>query len=848
MRRPSASILAAVGIATVVGLLVGIGYLTAFNGFTRLEHDLALQHAWRVNNSLRSELDSMARIAAEWTPRADPAAYLHGESPDFLAANAGPETLRNLDIDIMVLALPDGSVVGAASADGPDEGGSRIPEALSGALAPALPLTTFTNSTQTRRGYVRSGNHVLMVATQQVTDSASDDPVAGVLLMGRYLNQAELDRLSAGSDVDVYLERPTAPTAAGDTAVEVLDDSTLRTRTLMRDVYGNPLGNLATRHSRDITTIGTGAFGAYTVSLLALGAVSIAVATHLIALNERTVRQRESAQVALESSEHRYRSLVDRLADAVFGFDAKGSILYANQEAERLTGHSRDRLLDMTMADLVAPDSALLLERLAQHTGAPDSAEITLITASGGRAPVEVVTGALDASIAGERAVQWIARDITERKRFEDELSHLATHDHLTGLYNRRRFEHELEDRLGRALRDGEHGATLWLDLDYFKEVNDVLGHVAGDDLLIKVADVLASSVRSGSVVARLGGDEFAILLPGVTACEADRTARRIVDVLSTTRMVVAGRDIAVTASVGVVMYPDDGTTPVDLLAKADLAMYRAKEEGRNRVCMFESAETWHTELTDRFDWVLEIMNALKEDRLAVHAQPIVDVKTGTIDRYELLVRMIAPNGDLVMPGVFLPIAERAGLIVELDRWMVRHVISLLMMSDPAIRMDVNLSGHAFADRDLLPLIADELHASGVDPGRLGIEITETAAVIDMAKARTFVEAVKALGCRVALDDFGSGFSSFYYLRNLPIDTLKIDGSYVQHIVDTPADQHVVRAIVELSKGFGIETTAEFVESADQLVLLDELGVNYAQGYHIAKPEPLHIAFAKTVA
>jgi EAL domain-containing protein (putative c-di-GMP-specific phosphodiesterase class I) len=292
---------------------------------------------------------------------------------------------------------------------------------------------------------------------------------------------------------------------------------------------------------------------------------------------------------------------------------------------------------------------------------------------------------------------------------------------------------------------------------------------------------------------------------------------------------------------VGVVLFPDHGTNTEELLARADLAMYRAKEQGRNQYCLYRPDEDWQAELQSRFDWSLLIENALRNDRFLVYAQPVINLATGEIDRHELLIRMEAADGSVIPPGMFLTVAERTGQIAQIDQWMVRRAIDLISMRGGDGRpccLDVNLSGRAFSDPGLLPLIESELMRTGIDPAQFGVEITETAAVSDMGKAREFIETLKRLGCRVALDDFGSGFSSFYYLRNLPIDCLKIDGSFIQNMYSNKQDQHVVRAIVELAAGFGISSTAEFVEDGKTLDLLREFGVTYAQGFHIAEPGP----------
>jgi diguanylate cyclase (GGDEF)-like protein len=395
---------------------------------------------------------------------------------------------------------------------------------------------------------------------------------------------------------------------------------------------------------------------------------------------------------------------------------------------------------------------------------------------------------------------------------------------------------------MGHASRTGRSGALLWLDIDFFKEINDSLGHQAGDQVLVGIAAAATRCLRADSFIARLGGDEFAVLLPDTDRAQAEECAERLTLAIREASSLFEGRSLRVTSSVGVVLYPDHGATVEELLARADLAMYRAKEDGRNRYVVYEATEGWHDEQRVRFNWSTQIETALRDDLFIVYAQPVLNIADDSIDRHELLIRMEGEDGSILPPASFLHVAERTGLIHQIDRWMVRRAIDLISMKagrDASFRLDVNLSGRAFSDTELLATIESELIRTGIAPASFGVEITETAAVSDMGKARAFITRLRALGCRVSLDDFGSGFSSFYYLKNLPIDCLKIDGSFIQNMTLNLQDQHVVKAMVELAEGFGITSTAEFVEDGATLEMLKAFGVTYAQGFHISRPMPV---------
>lgn len=421
----------------------------------------------------------------------------------------------------------------------------------------------------------------------------------------------------------------------------------------------------------------------------------------------------------------------------------------------------------------------------------------------------------------------------------QSDLAYLAAHDSLTRLYNRRRFEVELTRHL--ADRDAA-GALLWIDLDHFKEVNDSLGHAAGDDLLVQIANELAEHTRGSSLLARLGGDEFGVLMPGTDPTQAVSAARRLLDTITGHSFEVAHRHVRVGASIGIVHYPQHGSSVDDLLARADLAMYHAKDRGRRGIAVYTSDDEWRTEMTERIELAESIVQALRDDRFVLHAQPTLRLSDGTAGPWELLVRLVEPDGTIVMPDGFIPVAERLGLIRDIDRWVVRHAIELLAAEERAgrdTRYNVNLSGAAFSDAELLGIIRETIDRTGLDPSRLTIEITETTAINDVVGAQSFIAELKSIGCRFSLDDFGSGSSSFYYLKHLDVDFLKIDGGLIRNLRHDTTDEHFVRAIVEMCKGLQIETVAEYVEDETLCGLVRDRGVDYAQGWGVGRAEPL---------
>ncbi|WP_407344724.1 EAL domain-containing protein [Pengzhenrongella phosphoraccumulans] len=446
-----------------------------------------------------------------------------------------------------------------------------------------------------------------------------------------------------------------------------------------------------------------------------------------------------------------------------------------------------------------------------------------------------------------ELSITW--RDATERDAAaralalsEANLARLAMHDPLTGLLNRRGFEAELDRKAGEVARYGPSGALIMLDLDHFKEVNDTLGHLTGDELIASIARVLNRSVRGTDVVARLGGDEFAVILPHADRQEAQAAAEKILRAVRNQVTVLSGSHRrVVTTSAGVAMFDDPGLSGEGVLLNADVALYAAKGAGRNRSSFYDGAVPKQPPTKTRLDWVERINVALEKDRFELHAQPVLDLHTGQVSRYELLLRMLDDNGATIGPDEFLHTAERTGLIARIDRWVTGQAIDLLTHPDlsPETVLEVNISGLSVGDADLLTFLEEQFRQTGADPSRLVFEITETAAIGNVPAARTFAERLTDIGCQFALDDFGSGFGSFYDLKHLHFDYIKIDGEFIANCIANQTDQLVIQALVTIAHGLNKQTVAEFVGDENTLRFVADQGIDFAQGYHIGRPDVL---------
>jgi diguanylate cyclase (GGDEF)-like protein len=421
-----------------------------------------------------------------------------------------------------------------------------------------------------------------------------------------------------------------------------------------------------------------------------------------------------------------------------------------------------------------------------------------------------------------------------KRKQQEKQLSFLATHDQLTGLPNRRLLENALKRGVARARR-GTSSTFMMMDLDNFKFVNDTLGHITGDKVLVTITGLLQRQLRNSDLLARIGGDEFALLLEGEDTNEAKVVAERICQAIEEQRFVFDNHSFHLGLSIGIV--PVDGSCEHGtLLSQADTAMYSAKRQGRNRVVLYYPEDNTLYQLSQTNEIVSQIKDALEGDGFLLYYQPVVRLTDNRIEHYEALIRL-ERNGTIISPGAFLPAAEQFGLMPQIDRWVVRHVF-YTMQEHPEVRIFVNLSGYSLADEALLIYIEESLLQYGIEPGRIGFEITETSVVRDLDLAQEWIKRLKAFGCCFSLDDFGAGFNSFYYLRNLPVNQLKLDGTFISSLDSDPTLRCLVQAMYDLAKALNIETVAEFVESAEVVRILKEIGVTYGQGYHLGKPAP----------
>jgi diguanylate cyclase (GGDEF)-like protein/PAS domain S-box-containing protein len=583
------------------------------------------------------------------------------------------------------------------------------------------------------------------------------------------------------------------------------------------------------------------------VLYLAIAGITLALALIAMARVRKTANalfhEKELAEVTLHS-----------IGDAVITTDAHGNVDYLNPIAETLTGWSVTEAKGRPLREVFHIINGVTrepqdnpVEKCLRENRIVGLENNTVLISRDGVERVIEDSGApvrdREGNVVGAVMVFY---DVTLMRNSPHLLSYHATHDALTGLVNRREFERRLTALVESAKTDGRQHAMFYMDLDQFKIVNDTCGHIAGDKLLRQLAFLLKNRMRSNDTLARLGGDEFGALLESCPLEPALRVAHDLVRIVNDFRFVWEGTTFEIGVSIGVVHITPGSGSPVELMSQADAACYAAKDKGRNRVQVYQPEDAEIQQRHGEMQWVARIRKAIEENRFVLYCHKILPL-TPSPDGYrycETLLRMLDESGNIVPPMAFLPAAERYNLMPTIDRWVIRNSLAISgkhYRENPASNANcfINLSAASMADELMFDFIREQIELNDMLPEAVCFEITETAAVAHFDTAIVFMEKLKGMGCRFALDDFGSGMSSFGYLKNLPVDYLKIDGAFVKHMVDNPTDCAMVDAINRVGHVMGIKTIAEYVQNGATVEKLKELGVDFAQGFGIALPEPM---------
>ncbi|MES2612024.1 MAG: EAL domain-containing protein [Pseudomonadota bacterium] len=577
-----------------------------------------------------------------------------------------------------------------------------------------------------------------------------------------------------------------------------------------------------------------------------------AMAAHVAVAMDRVrfMQARKEAEDALYHEKERLQVTLHSIGDAVISTNAQGHLLYINPAAEALTGCSLTaavgkpygevfRMLDPDGSAQPAPDIVASTIATAQPRRHP---ELHLQTLHGGRVLVEATVSPIKDADGEVQGAVLVFRDVTEQRRLSREMAYQATHDELTGLGNRRAFEQALAYAVERTRSHALQHVVCYLDLDDFKVVNDTCGHAAGDAMLREIAHLFAALLGEEDLLCRIGGDEFGILLMDHSVAAALQVAERLQQRLAGYHFAWLEQRFGVGVSIGMVALDAHTESVGALLQAADSACYVAKDAGRSRIHLYAIDDPALAQRYGVMEWVSRIEHALLHDRFELFAQPIVPLQGGESKglHCEILLRIRSEQGELVLPGLFMPAAERYHLAGRVDRWVVTRALRWVVEEQDRIgQCSINLSGQSLGDAAFTAFVLQALESAEVPCSKLCFEITETAAISNLQTANHFIESLRACGCKISLDDFGSGLSSFAYLRNLPVDVLKIDGQFVRDIDRDPVSLAMVKSIHEIGCLMGKRTVAEFVESQALVAMLQDIGVHYAQGYAVGYPVPL---------
>ena len=550
----------------------------------------------------------------------------------------------------------------------------------------------------------------------------------------------------------------------------------------------------------------------------------------------------------LWNSEALFRSVMQTSGIGMALIALDGTMFSVNEALCGMLGYSVDELSELKVQDITHPeDRANTLENLEKlKTGEKSKIDLEkrYIAKNGNIVWVYLFVNVITNH---NNVVQYYVahiEDITQSKLMHDELRYNTTHDLLTGLLNRREFENLLNGAVQSFKSNGIPYILCYLDLDFFKIINDSAGHMAGDSLLQEVANVLQQHMRKTDILARLGGDEFGVLLLNSSLTKGKTICQNLIEVINAIRFHSNEKVYRIGVSIGMVLFSDPDRSAGQLLSDADIACYAAKSEGRNQIFVFENGKTNSGEYSHNILMVNEIQEAIEHNRLVLYCQKVVSTKPeqSTTQSYEILIRIITEKNKIIDAENFVVIAEKFNLMVIIDRWILSHIFECYDKQLAALEggyFSINISANSLNDPGFLPYLLGIIKKSALPPERLCFEITETAAMSRISKTMEAVSAIQAIGCKIALDDFGVGLSSFSYIKNFSVNIIKIDGSFVKNVVHAEVDKAIVQTMNEMAHRLGMQTVAEYVENQDILRVISEIGVDFLQGHAIGKPEPL---------
>jgi diguanylate cyclase (GGDEF)-like protein/PAS domain S-box-containing protein len=886
--RPKMLLALALGISLLFSLTFFVARTSLLQGYSQLEDEkvkIQIDAAINLLSEQAYQLDFTARDTAHSD---DLHQFAVKPNSAYIKANWDDNAQINLKVNAVLIVDNQGEVLHQRGLDYTTGKPWPIPSLLMQAISKGGALVNPAKTSTSGLFWTPEG--VLLISAFEILDSNNTGPRHGTLVLARLIDQDLLDHIEIILDAKLALKAmpdneisAISPELEYGEIVKPLSNNQVAGYTLIQPIGGEKKLVLSIIGDRKIFKLTESSlkflYGAVALAALLLGVFSWVfdklVLKKLAHLNESVIRIGQSAtttsrinalsgndemnslaqginsmlarlddsQNALQFEKERAQVTLAGIADAVIATDNKGHVTYMNTAAERLSGllckDISGKSLQSTFK-LMAEDESKLVDSAWLTDLASPLDEVMFEREDGQKFVLTKSASPLYDEDMHLFSTVTVLHDVTMLRKLSKQISYQARHDQLTGLVNRYEFEHKLQEAIDDSTTEGSTHCLAYFDLDRFKIVNDTCGHNAGDLLLRQLSSQLKQKVRSTDTLARLGGDEFGLLLNGCNIDKAHQIIENLLQMVQEYRFTTQDKVFKIGASFGLTKISINQTlTLSELFSTVDSACYAAKAAGGNRIHVYSHNDDTVKLRTSQQNWVSRIQQALEKNQFVLYAQTIQSLSGNHEEHCELLIRMRDNDGKLYPPVAFLPAAERYRLMPQIDRWVINEAMNIIARKGDAFKTicAINLSGQSFSDERLLEYIITQIKHHGIDASRLCFEITETAVISSIDQARQFIRGLRALGCRFSLDDFGSGMSSFAYLKNLEVDFLKIDGMFVKSMLSNKMDRAMVESINNIGHVMGLKTIAEFAESPEIIKMLSEIGVDYAQGYGVAMPE-----------
>ena len=879
----------ALGMVLLFSLMFFVARTVLLEGYAKLEKDKTLIQINSAKSLLEDQYEQLSASVKDNAHWDNIYQYASDRDPAFIKSSFSDATFSNIKVNAIFIVNTEGEVLFGKSFDYANQKSWHIPDLLAQAVRKGGVLIDPAKNSQSGLFWTPEG--ICIVSAFDILDSNEKGSRRGTLIMVRLLDQALIRHIETilGTKLAVMDMRQdeianiSSSLRMGRAVVLPLDDRSVAGFALIDAIGGDVQLVLSTVSDRKIFEQGKSSLKfLYWVALLAallLAAfgwlLNRLVITRLANLNNSVKRigssantsnrvkafagndemaslshgingmlaRLDEAQDALQYEKERAQVTLSSIADAVITSNIKGLVIYMNAAAERLTGvdaeYANGKSLQ-TLFHLMTEDKTKTVDSAWLTDIASNEAEVLLERSDGQAFVISKSASPLHDSNGVRFGTVTVLHDVTMLRAMSSQLSYQARYDELTGLVNRYEFDRKAQAAIDEAA-SGQHTHCLaYIDLDQFKIVNDTCGHMSGDVLLKELALNLKAKLRGSDTLARLGGDEFALLLMGCSMDKAQQIVKGLLQVVQDYRFTCNNKVFKVGASIGLIeISPSHTYSLSDLISRVDSACYAAKGDGGNRIHVYRPDDIQLKNHNSQLQWVSRINAALEHNQFVLYMQPMAGLQANSEQHCELLIRMQGDDGTLYPPGSFLPAAERYRLMPQIDRWVVMAALAAIARKGANFKAvcAINLSGQSLSQEGFLDYVIAQIKLHKVDAKRLCFEITETAVITNLDKARQFMQALRKIGCRFSLDDFGSGLSSFAYLKNLQVDFLKIDGMFVKSIVGNKIDRAMVDSINNIGHVMGLQTIAEFAENEEVIQVLKELGVDYAQGYGVAMPE-----------